>query len=866
MMNSAAVHAKSHKGLSFVSETHPTEFPLFCPLWHIVDQHAFRGIGHFPWRIGSKVSFHDRFHSLFSLITGSNPRRQSPPSAPQKSWDDWMSAYPDVRTSQRNVLRLMVEGPHFISDGESDKKSQSENSSGKKVSDGKKESEHSSEVMNEGEEEEEEEGDGTDLYGGRWDTLNTAYHLSLPLSPTVLAAGVGEMEIKEAKDSYLAVLGLYSAEDEKFLRKPSRTPRDDLFDISPSLRKQLSSKIRKQVWHIRQSSVPFPLGKCVSFDTQRQCWCVDGQPWEDIRSSYSISVPIRYPTLKMTKYLNEWNLSGLIEVALWERFRDGIVVDGWTLARQVVKQFLLHYPTSAQRVFLRTNAIIRSQWTKVRMPIPALDGKLAAGELAAHAIDQEVYCFLLCLSVFIPGALAPSRSVPIFDVPTPDLLRCLKVFLGRELDEMSISTANANGIASANQHWSDLLPPKNLLAHQRDTVDDLHEKDADALRFDGVPRRSHFICLDTGTGKTRVAVTYISELFQRDLFASSIVEAVVWVSPLSALEDVIAEIKKSGVKRVCQLLNTGIPKKGYFNVVKDNVIAKYSQASEQNSLVLASSKCFFVFDEVDRCYNMTLRTSAALEFAENCYKSIAMTATPLRSNKQTPLYTWVNLGIPSYPLDPRHNGMPLACDMIKKNVDIGIRVKTEIVRVKLRGKHLEDYKEACSSYGSAMFAKLALISYTAIDQVMVEEARRHGGNDGGCLLVVRDMEHAQRLSSLFGTPPVTTDGSVFEPDTGVRVVPYNRCRGFNWAASLGHIVVSQYPGNLATYTQMVGRICRQGQPRKEVFIHKVLPAGTVVEILHERHAFVDAKSKSFEAIGRYYGPDTLLKMVNTLSD
>mmetsp|Transcript_16617 Transcript_16617/g.25854 ORF Transcript_16617/g.25854 Transcript_16617/m.25854 type:complete len:100 (+) Transcript_16617:2530-2829(+) len=52
----------------------------------------------------------------------------------------------------------------------------------------------------------------------------------------------------------------------------------------------------------------------------------------------------------------------------------------------------------------------------------------------------------------------------------------------------------------------------------------------------------------------------------------------------------------------------------------------------------------------------------------------------------------------------------------------------------------------------------------------------------------------------------------------------------------------------------------KGKKRKEVFVHKILPAGTVVEILHERHCFVDRKSRSFEAIGEYYGPDCLLKL------
>ena len=59
---------------------------------------------------------------------------------------------------------------------------------------------------------------------------------------------------------------------------------------------------------------------------------------------------------------------------------------------------------------------------------------------------------------------------------------------------------------------------------------------------------------------------------------------------------------------------------------------------------------------------------------------------------------------------------------------------------------------------------------------MVQIAREVGKKDGGCLLVVRDADHALRLASNFGTPSVTTDGTIYEAKSGVRVVPYNACR------------------------------------------------------------------------------------------
>ena len=110
----------------------------------------------------------------------------------------------------------------------------------------------------------------------------------------------------------------------------------------------------------------------------------------------------------------------------------------------------------------------------------------------------------MVLSVWAPGALRPSHSVPHFDVPQPDLLRCLKVLLAREIEEMSLSSPSPSPSPSSSSPTSPFLsiqPPKDLLKHQRDTVDDLHQKDELALEWDGMPRRSHFFCLPTGAGK-----------------------------------------------------------------------------------------------------------------------------------------------------------------------------------------------------------------------------------------------------------------------------------------------------------------------------------------------------------------------------
>lgn len=65
--------------------------------------------------------------------------------------------------------------------------------------------------------------------------------------------------------------------------------------------------------------------------------------------------------------------------------------------------------------------------------------------------------------------------------------------------------------------------------------------------------------------------------------------------------------------------------------------------------------------------------------------------------------------------------------------------------------------------------------------------------------------------------------------------------------SIGHGLNLQYGSNqvvwfglnynLELYLQFIGRLARQGQPEKHVFIHKILCPGTIDEVVNEALAF-----------------------------
>ena len=91
-------------------------------------------------------------------------------------------------------------------------------------------------------------------------------------------------------------------------------------------------------------------------------------------------------------------------------------------AKQLVTSLFAAAPAP---VALRAAAMLRQQYSTVKMPTPALGGGLGADQLAAYAGDWDAYRLLALLSRLVPAALRPAMP-PTFTVAGPRLLRVVE--------------------------------------------------------------------------------------------------------------------------------------------------------------------------------------------------------------------------------------------------------------------------------------------------------------------------------------------------------------------------------------------------------------------------------------------------------
>ncbi|CAJ1351000.1 unnamed protein product [Effrenium voratum] len=206
------------------------ERPEVMPLCHLVDQHAFRGVGH-VLGAGSGATFAERFRVLFEKCTGCNPRLSSLAD---------FETRPEVRVArfaQRCCLHMA------LSKARSAIPSASEGVS-----------------------------------------------VSLELDAGVLAAAVGPVPVqagRKRKRELLVLLGLRCPEDEVVMQKPARATRDLFGELTEQERAEAISVARSQ-----RQKAQSPLLPGTQHAQFRDTWMLDGRKWEDlVKEGLKVTVP-----------------------------------------------------------------------------------------------------------------------------------------------------------------------------------------------------------------------------------------------------------------------------------------------------------------------------------------------------------------------------------------------------------------------------------------------------------------------------------------------------------------------------------------------------------------------------------------------
>ena len=373
-----------------------------------------------------------------------------------------------------------------------------------------------------------------------------------------------------------------------------------------------------------------------------------------------------------------------------------------------------------------------------------------------------------------------------------------------------------------------------------------------------------FVVMDTGTGKTLVALAYAHHWLTIQ-GGDSFVEQIVWVAPKCTIENLTIQLTqgwyREGVGSMAGLPVHVVPacsakqglhiKRHHINIINMDFLRNMVGAYEK-----FVPKSMVVFDEVDEMYASTLRTSAALEMANLCPNFVAQTATPMRKN-EAQLIMWLRLTCP-FPVCVT-NYMVAAASMVAIQVQLGIEVVEEEVVV-----NITDEMRVCNKqlYSTNLWSDMAEVAQRGSDTQMVAEAVRHAvldreqHADGGVLLVAANAKHADELVNRIMQTSGQRAGKMAQLEAGneygIIVVTKDAARGYNSAVRMGVMVTGVYPGNAATRYQIRGRLRRIGQKRSQVRYVTVFMEHTILQLLHQRHSSVDGANVSLQQLAEKF--------------
>lgn len=460
---------------------------------HAIDQHTYRGIGHIG--LPSGATFAERFKIIFGSTTGFNPRQESSEGFEKRP------LVQETRIAQSSVAQFAFKVPKSPIPQLTEK--------GPAVS-------------------------------------------KLSLDSGTLAAAAGPIPVKVKtkgkQREVLVMLGVRCPEDEIVMLKPSRATRDLFGSLSDEERTSAISQARQKQLPVR--SPVLKDARTIAFHDG--CWGLDGVPWGDfVRGGLSIVSPL----IQAPAWVEEDDFAGVLrsdqvlEDALTTSVDRGLVPDAENLIKRLVSS------AASDSVTLRAISMLRQQYVKIMLPVPALDGGLGSDQLAAYRIDWDVYRLLALVARLAPGALRPIMP-PNFSVVDANLLRIVERWMIHAM--RGIGSENQIDDAWMNHPlWSGMSEAEErLMEHQRCAIASMRRRDSEA-------DTGHFLIMDTGVGKTLTSLCYLYHWLVEN--GKGITKRIIWVTPKGTVHNLIAQLRgtwSAPVWNVPRLSTAKKPKNG----------------------------------------------------------------------------------------------------------------------------------------------------------------------------------------------------------------------------------------------------------------------------------------------------------------
>lgn len=484
-----------------------------------------------------------------------------------------------------------------------------------------------------------------------------------------------------------------------------------------------------------------------------------------------------------------------------------------------------------------------------RIELPNINRKGKGTKYAVKIIDVKVFELLCRLVCLFPFAISRSSS-RTFEVSFPPFLDMLKDSIQGNLSERT----------DEYKRWSRrkaLIIDKDnrtLMPHQAEIVE----------RMIGNDKHSYIIDSPKGSGKTLTVCEYMRRLDE----LGKLPPYVVYTLPKGAFKEVKRELRKCNIN-----INVIDPRNGAdftFNRYCANLIAHDHLKRKEVVEVIRPivPDMLLIVDEFHYALNKTIRTTAILELARNCYLCVAMSGTTILNTDITLNIPWLSQLV-HFEVNKENVQVAMGA-MLSKRVDIGVKVKhkersVDITDAKLETEYLRLVKNRYSDDKKRMdpadFTKAVRICYSVCAIEKVELCLRYLAE--GVMLVAGNKVEQYNLYKMLlekGLNPdevylLTSDApiSLHHDDPRpikVVIVTVQHNTGYS-LTKLSVMITSVYFTNQAVREQLEGRIARLGQPRSKVLVITV-HTGLLSEI-HERYKEAKNMSMAVKSLAEEIG-------------
>ena len=532
----------------------------------------------------------------------------------------------------------------------------------------------------------------------------------------------------------------------------------------------------------------------------------------------------------------------------------------------ILDERLREYPVAAIRRLLT--------YLGVNKPVIELNriSKDGGGTAEAVMIEDVGVCqLLLFISAIFPAALSRCEFfVSKFRVELAPLLWKIRDAVRETLAEISKSEST-----SARCEWKKLKDRsgREPRAYQTDCLQEMVARTESG-------KKGNFLWLVVGLGKTLIVMMYCAHLICSGLAPTYIIYAL----PKSALESIITEIEFFG-GRINLLNPTGtwkkhpkadysksnrVPLAGHFNLIEHDHLRLL-----ETELIEVIGDSLLIVDEVHKTLNTSKRTGVALELSRLSRDFVVLTGTPVIDSNTFKLIQWLEQ-IVEFEVNDK-NFWVGAMGMVSRGCNTGVEVRREEIEVVMSEKDERRYRKLVPAGMGGKNANPTAkdiieafeVCYEACDSVMVETIVKNLKH--GVFVVAKNSKHQTLLrdalvatgkvksksifvmtgkESLFLTDETVASGKT--PDYSVVITTLGLSAGYT-LTRLKKMVTSVYPTNLATITQLEGRINRVSQTSP--FIEIITVHTGILTYTLQKHKTAASISAVLSAMAKEVGVD-----------